>query len=145
MLRVRAWLLDSLDSILSRIGLVRMSTMDVLGSTLASRLVEAESSNRNLQAKLSEAGASAVHAAHEHVDIPAIKMVDGVELVSLEVWTDGKKPCDEHKYHKVRAMNSHKGAIARSLGKAEHLDYTCSKCTHGLCVTNWGRDVRAGS
>lgn len=65
-----------------------------------------------------------------------LKLTSRVQLLSLRVWTEGEEKC-RHVYHKVRPMNSHKNAIARS-GKTEHDDYVCSECTHKLCVSKWG-------
>jgi hypothetical protein len=67
-----------------------------------------------------------------------LRLVDGVKLLHMKVWTEGERPCKAHAYHKVRTMNSHKNALALSYGDVEHLDYVCSVCTHKMCVTKWG-------
>lgn len=73
------------------------------------------------------------------------KMSDGVKLLSMKVWTENEKPCAQHCYHKVRALNSHLNAIRTGISPKEHVDYTCCKCTHRLCESNWGDHGGAGT
>jgi hypothetical protein len=79
-----------------------------------------------------------VHADGEMPDA-ALKLVEGVKLLSLKVWTEGEKPCPTHDFRKMRVLNSHKNSVAASFGNVTHSDYTCSKCTHKMCVTEWGK------
>ena len=66
-----------------------------------------------------------------------LKIVEGVKVLSMKVWTEGEKPCTKHVYLKARVPNSHKSAAKENHGKCEHTDYICTECTHRMCVTEW--------
>lgn len=70
----------------------------------------------------------------------SVKEVDGARLLSLKVWTEGPKPCANHKYNPVKSSNSHSRSSRIESGAAEHLDFVCSECTHKMCVSKWGEN-----
>jgi len=63
-----------------------------------------------------------------------VKPSDGVDLIELNVWTEGARKCAEHCWHGIVLKQSHRAALALSHG-VEHSDYRCCRCAHGLCHT----------
>ncbi len=64
--------------------------------------------------------------------LPPLKKSDGSEILELSVWTEGSKKCAEHCWHPLHTKPSHREALKLKPG-AEHGDYACCLCTHGLC------------
>jgi hypothetical protein len=63
-----------------------------------------------------------------------IKPADGVQIIEINVWTEGVRKCAEHCWHRVATKQSHQAALKLSHG-SEHSDYACCRCTNGLCHT----------
>lgn len=63
--------------------------------------------------------------------LSSVRGSKGVEIVSLEVWSEGPRPCKEHCWHPVLTSMKHK--IAAGERPESHEDFTCCRCTHGLC------------
>lgn len=72
--------------------------------------------------------------------VEAVKPGSGVSIVSLDVWSEGPKPCKEHCWHPVVTSNKHK--IAAGSTPSNHDDSVCCTCTHGRCRVNHHENSR---
>jgi hypothetical protein len=59
---------------------------------------------------------------------------DGVKIIGMDVWTEGKEKCEDHCWHRIHVKNSHRENLKLGLND-EHYDFTCCRCTHALCHT----------
>lgn len=63
---------------------------------------------------------------------PIVRPSDRVSVLELNIWTEGDRKCAEHCWHRL----PNNGVHARSVKippAGEHGDYSCCRCTHGLC------------
>jgi hypothetical protein len=63
---------------------------------------------------------------------PPLKSSSGADILEINVWTEGEAKCAEHCWHPLETKPSHRAALVSG---AEHSDYCCCRCTHGLCHT----------
>lgn len=59
-----------------------------------------------------------------------VKSTEGVEILEMEVWTEDRTPCREHKYDPLKSKPG-KEITSLLAGGYRVKDYICVRCRHG--------------
>lgn len=76
----------------------------------------------------------------ERETLARLRSVTGVDVQSLDVWTESETACKKHDYRKVKLKVDE--GVARAMTDGYSVtDYVCAGCTHGMRrMEKGGRD-----